>query len=448
MKVPILIENTHITGKISVLILMVDLAVTFWCFDLAAAAGVSAEKLAADTALQEKTDAEVPEYHTLLAGEQREASFFGKTVLVPALDRSSITSLTLGGSYLDPRQGGTRGLPVFALYLSRIREEYRTRDMISLFVNELEYDKRLGHFELIGHFENFTLPEDRTEVVDNREINQTSVTYGSLIGSLGPGLRFQMPPYQVDNDFRVQLLGRLGYFYAGRTHDTGPGLEVPPDTPLYGARLRGRYDGMRRNLLELPHEGLAAGWDLDFMHRDKWRDLAAEATGSIHRNYLQVSGYLVGAGGIPGLSERDRVLISLHGGKTGKNGADRFNSFRINGGPFPCEADDLARIHYSGILYEDILATSYATASLGYRRELAFFLYLSVVGSYLWSNRTTVVGADQVVFRDQSGEAATVSLDTAFFWNSELYLGFAWESGVIRAGKSGSGVIVNWNKSF
>jgi len=385
-------------------------------------------------------------YRTPLAGEPGEAYFRGERVAIPAVNRSDMTSITLGGSLLEPEQGDTRGLPVAALYLRRVWEEARTRSIISVFVNELEYDKTFGPLELVGHFENYTLPVDQTELLDNREVEATSLRWGTLVGSLGPGVRVPVFPYQVDNDVRMQLLGRVGYFYAKRTGDYGP-LPLPPDTLLYGAKLRTRYDGMRRNLLELPHRGFAAGFDLDYMHRDKWRDLT-DPPGSNHRNYLQGAAYLVGAGGIPGLSERDRVIVCLYGGKTNKKSVDRFNAFRINGSPFPSEADDLARPRYTGIIHENVLSSSYATASLGYRRELTFFLYLSLIGSYLWSDRAIVQGLDQVVFRDRRGGAATVALDSAFLWNSSLYLALAWESGFLREGEPGGGVTLNWNKLF
>jgi hypothetical protein len=368
--------------------------------------------------------------------------------MIPAVDRSHMTAITLGGSLLVPDQGSTPGVPVFALYLRQVWEDARTRDTISLFVNELEYDKSFGPVELVSQFENYTLPFDQREVAHNHEIKETALTSGTLLASLGPGLRFLVSPREVDNDIRLQLVGRVGYFYAERAHHTGPGVVVPPSTLLYGARLRGRYDGMSRNLLELAHEGVAAGWDLDYLRRDKWRDLSPTATGSNHRDFLQLAGHLVGAAGIPGLSERNRVVFSLYGGKTLDNRGDRFNAFLINGGPFPSEADDLARPHYSGILFEDVRVTSYATASVGYRRELAFFLYGSVLGSYIWADRATVQGLDQVVFREKSGAAATVSLDSAFPWNSELYLAYSWESGFIRGGKPGSGIAIIWNKMF
>ncbi|HBG05793.1 MAG: porin [Geobacteraceae bacterium GWC2_58_44] len=434
-----------ITGHAALLIVLLNLVPTVWCGGRAGRCFASA---AQDADVQEERGGDPAGDHTLLAGEAGEASFLGQTYKIKERDRGHMASITLGGSFLLPEQGETPGLPIAALYLRHFWEGSRTRNIISIFVNELEYAKSFGNLELIGHFQNYTLPVDQKEVVNSEEIEPTSVRWGTLTGSLGPGLRFPVSPHQVDNDIRLQLLGRVGYLYAERTHDTGPTQVVPPNTLLYGVRLRARYDGMRRNLLELPHQGFAAGWDLDYMHRDNWRDLEPVPSGSNHRNYFQASGHLVGAGGIPGLSERDRVLISLYGGKTNGNSADRFNAFLINGGPFPSEQEDLARVHYTGIIYDDVRATSYATASLGYRRELAFFLYLSAVGSYLWADRATVRGLDQVVFRDQSAAAVTASLDSGFFWNSALYLAYTWESEFIRGGKSGSGVILTWNKLF
>ena len=387
-------------------------------------------------------------YRTPLAGEPGEVSFLGQKVSLPGTDRSLMTSITLGGSFLTPDQGETSVLPVGAFYHRRVGEKSRNRDMVSIFVNELEYDRNLGAAELVTHFESHTLPVQQAEVVGGAEVEGTSLYFGTLMASVGPGWRLPVHPFQVDNGMRLQLLARVGYFYAKSGDDTSPALWVPPDTLLYGARLRGRYDGMRRNLLELPHRGSAAGWDLDYTVRDRWRGEDGASRGSGERDYLQVGGHLVGAAGVPGLSERDRLLYCLYGGHTMQHRGDRFNAFRINGASFPSEADDLARPHYSGIIYDSVLATSYATASAGYRRELTFFLYLTAFGSYIWADRASVDLREQVVFKDKKGAAATVSLDSAFFWDSSLYLAYAWDSGFIRNGRSGAGVTLMWNKLF
>jgi len=263
-------------------------------------------------------------------------------------------------------------------------------------------------------------------------------------------------PFQVDNDLRLQLLGRVGYAYAKRTDDTSDASVLPPNTMLYGVKLRGRYDGMRRNLLELPHAGFAAGFDIDFMHRDKWDDFGAPSLGyyvkkSDTQDYAQYTGYLMGVSGIPGLSEKNRILVSLHGGTMEKSSADRYNSFRIGGGPLPGESDDLYRPNYPGTMFNNVLVSQYLMAAMEYRRELAFFLYAHVRETLIWADRAsveTVGGVNQVGFKSDHGAATTIGIDSGFFWNSSIYLDYSWDNGFIRNGKNGSGFILTWNKAF
>jgi hypothetical protein len=50
--------------------------------------------------------------------------------------------------------------------------------MISIFVNDLDYDKSFGHMEhveLVGRFENNTIPGGQTVVLNNEEIKGSSV---------------------------------------------------------------------------------------------------------------------------------------------------------------------------------------------------------------------------------------------------------------------------------
>ncbi len=384
------------------------------------------------------------EYHTPLAGEPGRVTLMGRRVEIQAVDRARMNSITLGASLLEPPQGQTSALPVAAFIHRRVTERSHARAMIALFVNEIEYDRDAGGLDLVAQFENETLPVAEREINHGEDVRGTSLYFGTLVGAAGIGYRTPVSPFQVDNDFRVQLLARAGYFYAHREGDTSPGLWVPPDTALLGARLRCRFDGLRRNLLELPHKGLAAGFDLDFTHRDRWR---GEEGGSGNHNYAQFRGHLVGAYGVPGISsDRDRILFALYGGITGAGRGDRFNAFRINGSPFPSEQYDLACPHYGGVVFDQVLARGYATATAGYRRELTFFLYLSALGSYIWADRSRAEAVDRVVFRDRQGAAATVALDSAFLWNSSLYLAWSYESGVMRDGRSGSGFTLMWNK--
>ncbi|MDD2580854.1 MAG: porin [Desulfuromonadaceae bacterium] len=392
------------------------------------------------------------EYHTPLAGEPFHSVFMGHPVDIPARDRGQETALMLGGVFYIPKQGETSGTPLAALYLKRMWEKSRTRSVISIFVNDLEYDRSFGNLELVARFENNTIPIGQKEVVNNQEIKSSDTIWGTMVASMGPGLRYKVAPFQVDNDLRLQLLGKVGYFYARRTSNTGPNLVLPPDTMLYGVKLRGRYDGMRRNLLELPQTGLAAGFDLDYMHRDKWANFGtipdAIFTKSDTQNYLQFNGYLMGAGVIPGLSEKNRVFFSLHGGITPQKSADRYNAITIGGGPLPIESDDLCRPNYPGTMFNQVLVSNYALAALEYRRELTFFMYLNLRETLIWADRAAVTDTNKFLYKSSTGASTTIGVGTGFFWHSELYLGYSWDSGFVRNGNPGSGLILAWYKSF
>jgi len=77
-------------------------------------------------------------------------------------------------------------------------------------------------------------------------------TSGAARDEAGAGIRIPVAPYQADNDLRLQLFYHAGYFYNMRTNDTGSNVRLPPDTFIHGLRLRARYDGFRRNFMELP----------------------------------------------------------------------------------------------------------------------------------------------------------------------------------------------------
>ena len=393
-----------------------------------------------------------PRYLTPLAGEPLHTVIMGKALDIPARDRGQVTALVLGGELYLPRQGSSSATPIGAFYLKRMWEKSQTRDIICVFENDLEYDRSFGDLELVTRFDSHTLPGGQREVLNNEEVKSSDAEWGTLIASLGPGLRYQVAPFEVDNDLRFQLLGRFGYFYAKRTSDTGPNLVLPPSTMLYGLKVRGRYDGMRRNLLELPHRGMAAGFDLDFLHRDRWANFGtipdAVFSKGDTQDYLQSNGYLMGVGEIPGLSERNRILFSLHGGITPRKSADRYNAITIGGGPLPGESYDLSRPDYPGTMFNQVLVSDYALAALQYRHELASFLYVHLRETFIWANRAAVTESNQFLFKSSTGAASTIGVDSSFFWDSTLYLGYSWDTGFIRNGKPGSALILTWSKSF
>ena len=391
------------------------------------------------------------EYHTPLAGEPFHTTFMGQDIYVPGGDRGNRTVLILGGSLSTPKQGDTGGTPIFAFYLKRMWEDARLRLLSSGIFNEVDGVKSFGNFEILGRFESDTNPFEQTGIQDNKEIEESSVKWGTLSTFLGAGLRFPVAPYQVDNDLRLQLFGQVGYLYSKPTSDTGPTVKLPPDTILYGVKLRGRYDGFRRNLIELPHTGAAAGFDLDFVHREKWADFGNRIVTFKKENtqdYLKFSGYIISVLGIPGMSEKNRLLVSLHGGVADTKSIDRFNAFALAGGPFPDETDRLYSPNYPGVLFDKTLVSRYLLTNLEYRRELLSFVYLHLRSTFIWADRETIIGSNQIGFKSDNGQSASVGLMSGFFWDSRLYLEYARDFGFLRDGKQGSSFLIFWSKSF
>jgi hypothetical protein len=160
------------------------------------------------------------------------------------------------------------------------------------------------------------------------------------------------------------------------------------------------------------------------------------------------AGYLLGAFGIPGLSEKNRVMASIHGGFIDTKNADRFNAFRLSGGAFAEESDDFRRPNYPGALDYETIVSKYLLLNMEYRRELLPFLYLHLRGSFIWADRSTVIGLNQIGFKSENGQSASVAVTTGFLWTSRIYLEYAWDSGFLRGGKPGSSITLQWAKSF
>lgn len=316
---------------------------------------------------------DLPQYHTTLAGEPCNIECFGRSVDVPPRNRDNTAALVLGGALFTPNLAEHDFLPIAALYWKHRWDDTRMRGTFSVFVNELDASKTFGPFQLLGHLDNNTIPFPAAEIERGVEVEGTSIKWGTVNGRLGVGVRLPVAPFQIDNDLRLQLFYQVGYLYSKRVEDTGPNVVLPPDTLVHGPLLRIRYDGMRRNLMELPHQGVAAGIDAEFIRRSKWSDAnygGAVYTKNETQDYLKVSGYLTVATGIPLLSEKNRLLFSLYGGFAPYGTLDRFSAFRIGGGPVPSETDDLDRQVFPGAMFSQFPASGYLIGSLEYRREL------------------------------------------------------------------------------
>lgn len=392
--------------------------------------------------------------HPPLAGEEYHTVLFGQKVDIPARRRENVRSVSLGANFYTPDLGGDVGLPIAALYLKHQDEKWWYRSTIGLFVNELDVARNFGQFQLLGHFDNNTVPFADTEIKDGREVKTSSVLWGTIHGWLGGGVRIPVAPFQCDNDLRVQLYYHAGYFYDMRTSDTGPFVRLPPNTFTQGIRLRARFDSFRRNIMELPHEGWAAGADMDMTWRSTWSD----STFGDHlylrgetKDYLKLSGYIIGVTGIPWLSQKHRFVGYLHGGVSTVGKLDRFSAFRLGGGPFPNESDDLYRAPYPGALFNNFPVSDYVVTTLEYRYEILFSTYLHLRGTFAWgANRPDYSSSDgfQLKLSSTTGEAFSIGLTTGFLFDSMLYLEGSYDTRLLRNGKSGGSMMALWSKEF
>ena len=390
------------------------------------------------------------EYRTPLAGEAYRTTLFGRPVEVPSFDRDNIRAVALGATFYKPEVGDDWFVPIGGIYLKGRPEPYHYRAILSLFVNEVDVSRSFGNWELLGRWENETVPAPSVEVADGEAVRESSLLWGTFAGSAGLGLRFSVSPWQSDNDLRLQLFYQAGYLYSRPTDDTGPTVRLPPDTFVHGFKLRGRYDGMRRNIMELLHSGVAAGFDIDLMRRNKWGDANYGGNlfqGEDTRDYMKVSAYLTAAGKVPWLTERDRFVVSLHGGYSPGSTLDRFSAFRIGGGVFPNEADDIRRPYFPGALFNHFPISNYIMTNFEYRRELLFFLYLHLRGTLILGKRPDF-NSDGFKFLKSGGEAVSVGLTCGLPMNSHLYLEYAYDEEVLRDDRQGSSLLLLWSKAF
>jgi hypothetical protein len=418
---------------------------------LAFSAGVLSAESVARADEEVIKPAQEPVYHTPLAGQECDIDLMGRAIHIPSRNCDNEQAITLGGVYFDPQLGGTDILPIGALYWRHRWEKSRLRAVVSIFDNELDVAKSFGgEFEILGHLENDTVPFAMQEVVDGKEVAESSIIWGDFSGWLGAGWRRPVSPFQFANDLTLQLFYHAGYLYSKPVTETGKNVRLPPDTFVHGMRVRARYDGFRRNLLELPHDGWAAGMDLELTRRNNWSDANYGGLlfkGDDTRDYAKFSGYLSGAMGIPGLSERDRLLVSIYGGFSPDSQLDRFSAFRLGGGPFPTETVDLYRHPFPGALFDQFPVSEYGIGTVEYRRELLFFLFLHLRETLVWANRINLTSQEQKS-SPFNGAAFSVGLTSGFLWDSLLYLEYTYDDGILRNGPNGDSVLVLWSKSF
>ena len=429
------------------------------------------------------------EYHTPLAGSRLEATIVGgKLRLVPLLvpldiaakklhlpivtdafdvpiqgipisiaprDRRNVFAINLGATLFTPKLGGNTIIPFGAFYLRQQRQDdrRRLRAILTGVVNYIDFADGTWNnsgFEALLHWENFTVPLASTEIIAGKNAEFTEIKWGRLLGGVGFGWRTPLAPHHFDNDFRAQLFYKPGYLYSGKSDETGPLAELPPDTALHQLHLRLRFDIFDRNFLELPHRGWAWGADLVFGRKEHWSDHRFSEVYQFDRDdtrdYLRISGYITTALPVPFLSERHRLLISGYAGWSPSGNWDRFTAFRLGGGVAPSESEDLARVVFPGAGFDQFIAEKYLLGVIEYRLELDFYVYLHARVSLMWG-KFGMLELDEFTTKDFTA-AFTAAISTGFIWNSLLYAEYTIDDGFVRRGRPGHGILISWSKEF
>ncbi len=403
-----------------------------------------------------------PEYHTPLAGKRLELELFGEHVVVPERDRGKTMALTLGVAVFSPEIGAQSVVPFGAFYWRHIDLDRRLRAVVSGVVNEIDFAERLGHagFEAVAHFDDYCLPIPSAQIIDNRDLDFTSLVWGWNSAWFGAGWRTPLPPGEVDNDLQLQVGYVAGYWYFTGREEFDDRQNVPPDTYVHGVHARVRLDAITRNLLELPHRGVAAGFDAEFLRRDVWEDHGAivPATGRKQfeerqtRDYTRLSAHVVVAAGLPFLSERHRFVGQVHGLWAPQGDLDRFSGFRVGGGPPPTEAADLQRSPWAGAMFDQYTVVDGVLASLEYRLEVLFFLFVHLRATLASCRTPTYKGTlgppGPYRFTRRSGTSYSAAISSGFLWESSLYLEYSYDTGALRAEEDGHSVLVLWSKSL
>ena len=395
-------------------------------------------------------------YRTPLAGERLETEVFGERVEIPERDRGKTIALNFGMAAYAPSVGGTTTTPIFAAYTKHYFKERRIRATASVLVNTVDYAEDFGGVESLLRFENYTIPFETRETVEGTSLDRTALEWGYVRGAIGMGYRWALEPGNVDNDLRVGVYYHAGYEYHDRTEDTPDDTRTARDTYTHGVLIQLRADAIQRNLLELPHWGWALGADVEFTRRDRWRaygDPQLQVVDSKDtRDYWKLRLYAVLATPVPGLSERHRFLLQVHGALSPGSELDRFSGFRLDGGPVPTETQDLARAPFPGTSFNQFPIQDFLVATIEYRFEVLFFLFVHARFNIGLGNIPTLrgdAGPNQLTYQRKVGYSASAAVTSGFLFDSQIYTEIAYDfNGNLRGGTPGTSFLLLWSKAF
>ncbi len=394
-------------------------------------------------------------YRTPRAGEGFTAEAFGREVQVEPRNRRSWSAWDLSLAGYRPEPDGQDLMPVGVITIWDHRPEGALfRAQVSGFYNDIFWSSPLtpgSKTEAAVVFENLTVPVPRAELVDGRSIDQEELLWGYVRPGFGIGVRKNIAPGHEDNMAALDLLLEPGFLYFRKGSDTDPRFVVPRDTALIRAHLQMRMDALERNVLELPHAGVAAGFDLVLGHRFSWNAWGMEGAeaASRGRNYVSWTGYALAAGAVPGVeSDRHRLIGVMHAG-TGHH-LDRFSAPRIGGGPnamgeeYGISADPVL----PGATMQEFFPRHYAMATIEYRWEPVFFAYIGINGTVARLDRLRDTPAGFVP-RTDTFRAVGARVTSGFLFRTRLQLAYSYNFDVVRNGSyGGHEMVVSLARSF
>lgn len=381
---------------------------------------------------------------------------------VPQRDRRNTTAMTLGVNIISPALGDNIFNPYGAIFVRQYSEDNRrrVRAVLTGIVNYAAFSDSTWNnsgFEALFHWENSNIPVAQDETVDGASATYMELKYGYLQPGIGLGWRTPLTNFfcnydrqDFDNELSIQLLYEPGYWYVQKTKNTADHTILPPDTDFHQLHLRVRMDTITRNLLELPHCGVAVGADVVVGRRHHWTNYQLgeffQFTRENTQDYLKITAYLVAAMDIPFFPEQHRLLGFIHAGWMPNRHWDRWSVHRIGGGPPLSESDDLSRPVYPGADFAQFMATQYLLTTLEYRYELTDFFYIHARGTWLWGEFGMIESNHQTL--KDYGVAFSIAITTGFFWNSMLYVEYSIDDGFILRAPSGYSMFISWAKQW
>jgi hypothetical protein len=394
------------------------------------------------------------------AGESYSGTVFGLPIEIPARDRRTVTYLAAGLLSVPQGPEDHRDAPAGELFLWRNRREGRElfRAEIAVIANSVRYNRALSDsgLESVLTLEGATLPWALSDSVEGMRDAAAELKVRSYRGGAGLGFRRPLAPGLQDNFFEVAMTYEPGYLAFRRAGETAPDFILPRDSFERRAHLRVRADAFERNLLELPHEGWAAGLDAKDGRRSGWRSWGGGVLGfhdgAEGDHWSSVTAYAVAASEVPfAPGDRHRFVASIYAG-AGSH-LDRFSAPRLDGFSNAGDWEALSRPVLPGAASDEFFPSRYTIANLEYRYEPVFFLFLQARGTLAWLDRPRLTDSGGTVDRVEPLHAVTLAATSGFFWNLSFEVAWSHNFGVLRrrAGfveKGGNAFYVSLTKTF